>query len=168
MISFAVLVLAIVNIAHAQVSTATIADVGFPVNYQGGIVIGTGAEGTTFILSGTDLIDRPYTMTVAQDATHISMGSAWDAVVAMPPYNLPPYEIRCGLSQSVAICTVNIEQFSTHYTERMSATRVLVSPGPTASSSTRTGLPGRMLIFGIPAFLALLSLWTPQLTAVIL
>ncbi|EJD06414.1 uncharacterized protein FOMMEDRAFT_151675 [Fomitiporia mediterranea MF3/22] len=137
MIALAVLFLVLANVAYAQVSTAALLDVefGYSEANQSGIVIGTGAEGTSFIISGTlGAIDRPYTMTVVQDATHYSKGGGVGATDAA----IPPYTIQCDLSNtSVAICTEQFALLTTTFTESVSITSVVVSPG------TGTGFPTR-------------------------
>ncbi|EJD06416.1 uncharacterized protein FOMMEDRAFT_16982 [Fomitiporia mediterranea MF3/22] len=100
MITSALLALAVANVVRAQ-STASL----FPVGFQGddlqGTVVGTGAQGTTYVLSATfgDL-GIPYTLTLVQGSTYLSEGA--DIVTAGITV---PIDAECGIQGSNAVCT---------------------------------------------------------------
>ncbi|EJD06415.1 uncharacterized protein FOMMEDRAFT_151676 [Fomitiporia mediterranea MF3/22] len=135
------LAFAVANVSRAQLSTASLVDVGFLIEPpdQQGQVVGTGADGTTFIVSGTfGEIEVGYTMTVVQDVSHISKGAELvTSSITMP------YEVQCELqTDGDAVCTERLDLGVITTTQDIILTGIVVSPGGggsggvTASSAT--------------------------------
>ncbi|EJD06463.1 uncharacterized protein FOMMEDRAFT_165256 [Fomitiporia mediterranea MF3/22] len=73
MIASTLFALALVSAVRAQTSTASLLPIGFEGDGLQGEVVGTGTDGTTYVLSGTfDTFSIPFTMTLVEDASHIS------------------------------------------------------------------------------------------------
>ncbi|KAL5486336.1 hypothetical protein ACEPAI_7382 [Sanghuangporus weigelae] len=124
-----------------QATNATIALLpefsGLPIS---GEVIGTGADGTTYVLSasGTDAGDIPFMMTVVQDASHVS-----EAVSLATGLGA---DVQCAYdSQGIGACTLVTEGTGTDangdagpQTTVISASLSLVAVPVTTASSTST------------------------------
>ncbi|EJD06437.1 uncharacterized protein FOMMEDRAFT_25715 [Fomitiporia mediterranea MF3/22] len=133
------------TVARAQVSLAELVDAEYLFEEPSakGLVIGTGAQGTTYLVSGTFYgFDTGYTLTVAQDATHISKGGdAVDGSITLS------YEVQCGINNVDMICTERLGVGVETTTQDLSYTGIIVStagatpgslPQSTVTASSRT------------------------------
>ncbi|EJD07170.1 uncharacterized protein FOMMEDRAFT_17634 [Fomitiporia mediterranea MF3/22] len=88
-----------------------------------GEIVGTGADGTTYVISasGTDAGDIPFTMTVVQDATHVSEALTLATGIGG--------NIQCGYNtQGVGTCTIVVAGAGTG-TETDAAPSTLITTG---------------------------------------
>ncbi|KAL5485694.1 hypothetical protein ACEPAI_6735 [Sanghuangporus weigelae] len=100
MIASALLILAVANVVRAQVSTASLFPVGFMDDGLSGEAVGTGADGTTFVLSATFAeLSVPYTMTLVQDETHVSITAALETAGITVPI-----DVQCAMGSGEAVC----------------------------------------------------------------
>ncbi|KAL5503824.1 hypothetical protein ACEPAH_7895 [Sanghuangporus vaninii] len=125
MIASTLLVLAAANVARAQVSTASLFPVGFMDDGLSGEAVGTGVDGTTFVLSATfDELSVPYTMTLVQDETHVSITAALETAGITVPI-----DVQCAMGGGEAVC------------------RQVVGSGIDATTITESGA---VLLTGVP------------------
>ncbi|EJD06413.1 uncharacterized protein FOMMEDRAFT_151674 [Fomitiporia mediterranea MF3/22] len=140
--------------AQVQVSTASLYEVGLlQEEGQRGTVLGSEADGTTFLISGTFVaLNAGYTMTVVQDAVHISKGA--DFVASGQTIT---YDVECGLDTGNAICTEQMNNAILTFTDDLQVTTILVGPvtgggsvSPTSSVASASGaLPRTTSTFDI-------------------
>ncbi|KAH8117727.1 hypothetical protein DFH11DRAFT_1570226 [Phellopilus nigrolimitatus] len=129
---------------RSQVTTASV----FPIVDGGaatlqGEVVGTGADGTTYILSGTPTEGSPFTLTLVEDASGVS-----EHAVAPTGSATLDYNVECGFdSASLGVCTAIIaagtgaEAVSTTRTDSGTVTLipVAVSTGSGSAATTTSG-----------------------------
>ncbi|KAI5118499.1 hypothetical protein M0805_003999 [Coniferiporia weirii] len=156
--SLVLLGLALVKGGYAQ-TNVSIALGGFDASDIAGLnisgeIIGTGSDGTTYVISasGTDTGDVPFTMTVVQDATHVSEALSLGSGLgenAECTYN----------AQGVGACTLVIEgagtgtESSAPETSVVTGTVLMVAvpvttaptPSPSATQGQKSGSSGNFL-----------------------
>ncbi|KAH8100727.1 hypothetical protein DFH11DRAFT_1671050 [Phellopilus nigrolimitatus] len=112
---------------------------GFQQDGLNGHVLGTGTEGTTYEFEGTfAALSIPFTMTLVQDATHVSE----NAVIATSGASLF-VDVQCGIVDGQATCTENINEGSSTTVLTESGAVSLI--GVPVATGTATAVPSQSI-----------------------
>ncbi|EJD06462.1 uncharacterized protein FOMMEDRAFT_151730 [Fomitiporia mediterranea MF3/22] len=130
---FSTLVLTFATLAKASVTSLALPGLGQ--NGLQGEVVGKGANGTTYVLSGSfTALTTPFTMTVVEDATHVVETAVLKSAEVL--------EVDCSLSGKNAVCTqkaiIQSSTSATTITSTIDFLRVSVSSGTPSRTSHST------------------------------